>query len=244
MSIKLKKKHHALRGARCTKYDVKNVSWIVGLCCFSFVALGQNQLQKTDIDASSAFRYKAYLGGTIGYGSTTWQGLVPSEDNQNMAIRLSAPMVVREGGTVWGVLGGYEFSPFFALEASFMQYPRATISFDEDSLFAFENDGSLVLSTKTNVASLMGKIMLVVPKTTIRAFSSFGIASVHRVDSLDDETRLSPTFGFGLNYNLVPHVMAEAGVNYTAGYGESELSPANDFIPFLYSVFLRLAYRI
>jgi hypothetical protein len=38
--------------------------------------------------------------------------------------------------------------------------------------------------------------------------------------------------------------MAEIAGSYTAGFGESELEPVYDYIPFLYAVVLRIAYRI
>jgi len=49
--------------------------------------------------------------------------------------------------------------------------------------------------------------------------------------------------GGGFNYSFTEHLMAEFGFNFTAGYGESELNPANDYVPFLYSGFFSMAYR-
>lgn len=190
------------------------------------------------------FRHPLYLGATGGYGATTWEGLVPSPLNQNMAMKTSTPVMVREGGAVWGVFAGYELSPFFALEANYMRYPKATISFDADSMFAFDNNGVVQLDTSTATISFIGKIMLIIPHTQVRAYSSFGVAEIHRWDDMNENKRASPTFGLGLNYNIYEHVMIELGANYTAGYGESELNPAKDYVPFLYSGFLKLAYRV
>ncbi len=188
--------------------------------------------------------HSLYIGGTGGYGATTWNGLVPSPANQNMAMKTSTPVMVREGGAVWGLVGGYEFSPWFALEANYMRYPNATISFDEESMFAFENDGQLNLRTDTATISVMAKVMLAIPNTLLRLYSSFGAAEIHRWDDMTENRRYSPTFGLGFNYNVSEHIMAELGSNYTAGYGKSELNPAKDYVPFLYSGFLKLAYRI
>ena len=85
--------------------------------------------------------------------------------------------------------------------------------------------------------------MLMVPKTSVRFFSSVGIASVFRQDQINDTYRISPTFGFGANYLLTERVMLEIGANYTAGYGESEINPVLDFVPFLYSIFGKVALR-
>ena len=111
-------------------------------------------------------------------------------------------------------------------------------------MFAFDNENLVNLETETSVVALMGKVMFIVPKSTARVFSSFGVARVQRDDQLNNTWRISPTFGLGANYNLDPHLMTEIGAVYTAGYGESELNPAKDFIPFLYGVFLKVAYRL
>lgn len=194
--------------------------------------------------SSTQLKHPLYVGVTGGYGSTTWEGLVPTPVNQNMAMKTSTPVMVREGGGVWGFVGGYEFSPWFALEANYMRYPNATISFDEESMFAFENEGLLKLYTDTETISVMAKVMLTIPRTALRLYSSFGAAEIHRWDDMNENRRYSPTFGLGLNYHVSEHIMVELGANYTAGYGESELNPARDYVPFLYSGFLKLAYRI
>lgn len=190
------------------------------------------------------FRFPLYAGGMGGYGATTWNGLVPSEDNQNIAISMSAPTSAHEGGGVWGAFAGYELSPYFALEVNYMRYPNATITFDEFSLFAFDHDDRVTLTSRTETASFLAKFMIMIPRTTVRAFSSVGVARVNREDEINEISRTSPTFGVGLNYNLTPHIMAEIANNYTAGYGESELDPVKDYVPFLYSVMFKLAYRV
>ena len=163
-------------------------------------------------------------------------------ENQNSAIIISTPLVVDEGGAVWGLSLGYEFTPYFALEANYMAFPDAKITFDEYSLYAFDQN-TVILNTQTQTASLSGKIMLAVPKTSVRFFSSVGIASVFRQDQINNAYRISPTFGFGANYLVTERVMVEIGANYTAGYGESEINPVLDFVPFLYSVFGKVALR-
>ncbi len=193
--------------------------------------------------SDNAFQYPFYIGAIGGYGATTWVGLVPPKEKQNLAMSLTTPIEVDEGGAVWGFFGGYEVSPFFAIEASYMKFLDARVVFDEGSLFSFDNDELLEFTTRTETVNLMGKIMLIIPKTNIRLFSSIGATGIHREDLLRDEWRLRPTFGVGFNYNFTPHVMGEIGGNYTAGYGEAEINPTESYFPFLYSVTMRLAYR-
>lgn len=189
------------------------------------------------------FHHKAYVGALGGFGSTTWEGLVPSKENQNIAMSLSTPVSVEEGGGVWGFLAGYEFSRHFAVEGGYTRYPAASVVFDEDSLFAFENDGRTDFVTNTETLSFMVKVMLDIPKTDLRFFSSAGGAAVNRWDEFVEQWRIAPTFGLGFNTNFTQRLMGEFGFNYTAGYGESEINPSKDYIPFLYSVSVRFAYR-
>lgn len=189
------------------------------------------------------FSHSFYAGLTGGYGSTTWAGLVPTQNNQVSAMLISTPTSINEGGVVWGAYGGYEFNPCFALQGSYLHYPDANVTFSSKSLYSFQHNGNTTFTTHTDVFALEAKIMLLIPHTNFRVYSSLGPAGIHRKDALNNVWRLSPNFGAGINYNFTPHIMGELGASYTAGYGETELSPAQDYLPFLYSVFLRLAYR-
>ncbi|KTC84130.1 outer membrane beta-barrel protein [Legionella brunensis] len=194
------------------------------------------------LQTNSKLSHPPYIGVFGGYGSTTWEGLVPLKENQNAALSMSTPIKVTEGGGVWGVFVGYEFIPQLAFELSYMRYPDANVSFDPMSLFSFMNDNLTTFKTKTETVDLKGKIMLPISNTRLRIYSSVGAAGVHRNDMLVNDWRLSPTFGAGLNYHVTEHFMAELGGSYTAGYGEAQLNPTDAYFPFLYSVGLRLAY--
>ena len=216
---------------------------ILVICAWSVLACFASTSYAGTIATNNKFKYPFYVGLTGGYGWTTWGALIPSVNNQNFAMNMSTPIYVNENGALWGVFAGYEFLPCFALEAAYMHYPNAKVTFDSTSFFSFDHDGLSEFITRTETVSLMGKIMLVIPRTDIRAYSGIGVAEVHRSDEINDRWIVSPTFGAGLNYNFTEHVMGEFGASYTAGRGESELSPTEDYYPFIYSVFLRLAYR-
>ncbi|MGQ3888906.1 outer membrane beta-barrel protein [Legionella sp. CNM-1927-20] len=184
-----------------------------------------------------------YLGLSAGYGSTTWEGLVPSEKNKNGAMTISTPIRVQEGGGMWGVFSGYEFNPYFAIESHYRHYPSAHVKFDKDSLFAFNHDTTHFIS-HTEVTGLIGKVMLIIPNTQIKVYSGAGAAIIHRYDKINNDRRITPTFDMGFNIQLSRHFMLGFNGNYTAGYGESEIDPAKDYFPFLYSIFMNLTYRI
>ncbi len=197
---------------------------------------------QAEIKHSDIFRHPFYIGGIGGFGSTTWGALVPSTENQNSAISLSTPIYVSEGGAVIGAFAGYEINRFFAVEANYMHYPDAKISFEEQSLFSFLHDDQTEFTSQTEAISVMAKVMLIIPDTNIRFFSSLGGSNVHRKDILNDYWRFSPTFGAGLNYRFTDNIMGEFGGNYTAGFGESNLNPTESYFPFLYTVNFRLAF--
>jgi len=205
--------------------------------------LSFSALSYSAIDQDFLYSHRLYGGGSLGYGSTTWYGLVPAQEKQNMAMSLSTPTLSQEGGLIWGGVVGYEFNPFFALEINYQQYPQASLVFDEESLFAFDHNDNTLLNTKTEVVFALAKIMVMVPNTPIRVYSGAGVGDVHRNDQLNNHWLFTPSFGAGVNYLPTPHIMAELAANYTAGYGESELNPVEDYIPFLYSVCVKLVYR-
>jgi hypothetical protein len=202
-----------------------------------------SQFDETALMVEHKYRFPGYLGVTVGYGATTWGYLVPT-DTDNFALRMATPIRVAENGTLWGLYGGFEVNRFFAFEAAYMHYPTAKIYFDSASFFSSEHTlGGFV--SHTQALSLVGKFMIVIPRNTnFRLYSSVGPAGVHRDDLLNNSWKLSPKFGVGLTYLITEHMMAELGIEYLAGAAVSELNPAENFIPFLYAGFARLAMRL
>lgn len=188
------------------------------------------------------YEHPLYVGLTGGWGSTTWGNLVP-KDEDDIALLIATPKRAVEGGFMWGLYIGCELIPTFAIEASYMHYPNATLYFDKMSFFTYEHNGQTELITRTERVGADAKFMVFIPKTDIRAYASAGLAEVHRVDAIVDRWRLDPLFGLGLNYQATQHTMIELGTEVVAGYGEAETEPAVHYIPFLYSGFVRFAYR-
>lgn len=186
-------------------------------------------------------RHPFYVGISGGYGQTTWGMLVP--DEPNMALESATPISVTEGGGLIGAYAGYEILNTFAFEASYMRYPDAQLTFGPTSWFVFDHNGQNEFTTHTESVSLVAKLMVLIPHTPLRGYASFGAAGVHRFDEIANRWRASPTFGAGINCLLTDYLMAEFGTEYVAGYGQSEVDPAEHYIPFLYSGFARLAYR-
>ncbi len=196
----------------------------------------------SNLSWAGTVKHPFYVGVTGGAGSTTWDGLVPNQENMNSAISMSTPIHVKEGGFIWGGFFGYSVSPYFSLETHYTHYPKAQVFFDPMSLFTFDNNERTEFTTNTETVDFRVKILLLVPESQFRVYSSAGIANLHRKDFMFDDWRISPTFGVGCIAAITEHFNGELGFDYTAGFGESQLSPAETFFPFLYSITFRLAY--
>ncbi|WP_367606175.1 outer membrane beta-barrel protein [Legionella sp. W05-934-2] len=195
-------------------------------------------------DARTSENHRFYFGVLGGAGSTTWRGLVPNLENQNMALSISTPIEAKEGGAVWGGFVDYELSPYFAMEANYIRFPNATVTFDPWSLFAFNNHGQTQLTTKTDTLSVLAKVMMKIANSNWRLYSGAGVSRLHRRDFVVDKSSYSPTFIVGMNTPIHPHFLAEISGQYTAGYGESNLNPSDTYMPFLYAIMVKLAYVV
>lgn len=224
-------------------YAVQRVVLVNSRLLYTLLLSGVSLSVAAAQQAFTLSQHPIYVGFLGGFGSTTWNGLVPEHANLNEAITLSTPTHVEEGGGVWGAFVGYELFSTLALELTYLKYPHGEVFFDPYSLFSFTHDELTTFSTNTETLNLMAKIMMQIPTTALKLYSSVGVATIHREDLLLNDWRWSPAFGMGLNANISEHIMAEIDGNYTAGFGESQLNPTNTYFPFLYAVTFRLAYR-
>jgi hypothetical protein len=200
-------------------------------------------LSSQSVIAKSDIKHPWFIGAGVGYGSTVWQGLVPEAGKQNMALSLSTPLDVDEGGVLWGFGGGVEVISQFQLEFFYWKYPNSTIYFDKDSLFSFENNNATNFRTSTYTYLLDGKFLVPWKDTNFNIYATAGLAWLNRDDYVFKNEIISPSFGVGVNYGFDEHWMGEFGFVYTAGNGESELNPALDYMPFLYGIYTRVFYR-
>ncbi len=176
-----------------------------------------------------------YIGGILGYGNTNWSQMV----SQDGASSNATPISAGGSGVAGGVFAGYELNPYFAVEGNYMYFPSANIQFTPGNT----TYGTDAFTSHTNEYTVMAKFMLPLPNSKFRVFSEIGPAYVQRHDDLADKGHIGGGFGVGVDYLMSQHWFAEAGFQYYTGYGVSELRPVYDYIPFLYTVNVRLAYR-
>lgn len=145
-----------------------------------------------------------------------------------------------DDGLVYGLLAGVEVNPQFAVEFNYSHFPDSFITLDPFSTYWPLTQ----FVSKTHLFALIAKFMVPIAKTNVRAFASAGAGVTYRCDVLASKAHVGPSFGFGFNYLVNPHSMAELAFQYDAGFARSEVKTLNDFIPFLYSVDVKLIYRV
>lgn len=180
-----------------------------------------------------------YIGFSTGYGNTNWSGLV-DPDAVNDGSDGSTPINATSGGIVWGVFGGVEFSPYFSLQGNFKRYPDAKLLFDQYNLYFPQ---ATEITSRTTNYSVIGKFMVPILGSRLRAFSDLGPAYTYRHDVLYDKGNWAVTFGGGFNFLVTHHLITELNFDYTSGNGKSNTLPVDDFVPFLYSINFAIGYR-
>ncbi|MDP1573930.1 MAG: hypothetical protein Q8L78_03225 [Coxiellaceae bacterium] len=189
-----------------------------------------------------------YVGVNVGGGSTEWQYLVDTTDPDGTTSG-TTPTDVSEGGPSWGVVFGYLVGKNFAFELQYMQFANSTITLDGNTYPQvtcsddFDRTGCSPMVSKTDAYSLSGKLFVPVGKTHMRVFAAVGAGLVQRSDVINHTSSVAPYMSAGLDYNFTRHWILESGFQYYTGFGASEVDPVDDFIPFAWDAYARIAYQ-
>lgn len=191
-----------------------------------------------------------YIGGLLGYGSTDWSQMTANcggNEDCESDVEASVPTAAGDSGAVIGLTMGYEVQPHFAFETSFMRFPTTKVTFtgaiNYPASYPFNDLGNASYNSYTYAYDFIGKFMVPIMNTSIRAFADAGMAITHRTDPLNTFFHVNPTFGVGLDYVFAEHWMVDGEFQYIAGYAKTNTTPAVSYSPFLYSLHLVLAYR-
>lgn len=218
-----------------------------------------NTVHGTERMLSQHVKHPFYFGGSAGYGNTDWSQITtaPSTLTDPNPAAESAPISAKSDGFAWGGFVGYQFSEHFTIEGVYTHYHSTVVGFDT-SLFTPNIYGIRQLRTDTHSYSLLGKILVPFGFTHVYVYADAGITYVHRDDKkitpdpnnppVDFEKRhkghFGPSFGFGVAYNITEHLFAEGAFQYSTGYGKADFKPAEDYIPFVYSLMLNIGVRV
>jgi hypothetical protein len=185
-------------------------------------------------------RQAVYFAIAMGWGTTDWRHLIVHASNPDefSMVSLSAPIAAHDKGFAYGLVLGYEIRRYFSWEFSYMRFPRARIEFDEVSLYPITE-----MQTSIYAYNIVGKFSVPITSEHYRGFANAGMAVTHRRDSLAQGAHICPTFGVGMTYFIKINTMMELVFQYYAGYGKAVVRPAISYMPFLYTVHLRVGYR-
>lgn len=183
-------------------------------------------------------KHPFYAGVLLGYGSTDWDRLSSSD----LLVNISTLKKADDDGLAWGLFAGVDIIPHFGLEFDYTRFANTTIQLSPFTIYNVPTN-KLTFTSKTELYSLIGKFMVPIPHTPIRAFADAGVGFTHRSDILANTVHVGPTFGAGFNMNIGPRVLAEIGFQYTTGFGRSGEKPVIDYVPYTYTAHFKLAYR-
>ena len=247
------------------KYTLSIVILCLSITCHAMPKVLLHTIRKTKVLAYKATHrvvkiitqrvtYPLYFGGSLGYGNTNWSQITTSPQlhgNFNHD-SLSATISDKPNGFAYGGLVGYQFSKHFTIETFYTKYPLTTVKFAAANNYQIGE-----LRTNTHSYSLVGKILAPFALTNVYVYADAGIAYVGRVDKKiialpnqepnfrkRDVGHFGPSFGFGFAYNLTKHLFTEGSFQYTTGYGKADTTPAEDYIPFVYSLMGSMSVRV
>lgn len=195
-----------------------------------------------------------YLGGGIGYGNTDWTEITTTPGIQNDTT-VSAPISATGSGVAYDAYMGYQFSPHFTVETVYTRYPTTRVGFQP----SVNTYGITTLKTDTDSYSLLGKILVPFGFTGVSVYADAGATMIHRKDeNITPDTspgsivtfhkvnryKLGPSFGFGVATNVTQRLFAEGSFQYTTGYGKADITPAEDYVPFVYSIMFNMGVRL
>lgn len=179
-----------------------------------------------------------YAGILAGYGSTSWGHMVSADSTTLIA--LATPVDASDHGMVWGALLGYQFSPNFAFETTYVHYDDTNVKFLDYSFYT----PILEINSKSSSVSIVGKFIAPMPWWSLYGYADAGAAVTIRRDALANRQSVGAAFGLGFLKPVSDNMVADFSFQFHTGYAISEMKPALDYIPFLLSGQLRLIYRV
>lgn len=183
--------------------------------------------------------HPVYVGLITGYGETNWNRLV-SEDGTSQN---ATPTSASGGGALIGVEVGYDLTQYIGFEAQYIRFPDVSVSFSPDAQ-AFIG-APAHMTSKTTEATMIAKASAPFDHNRYAGFADIGYAVETREDVLAGHIHdFRPTFGLGVSYLALQRWTVTAAFSYTPGTGTASDETSAEYIPYLYSGQLILAYRI
>lgn len=191
--------------------------------------------------AAFAARTGGYVGGGLGYSNFN----TPT----NLALvggsAFDKQTSHKVGGVAGRVFSGYNFNPFFGLEAGYAHYAQSQYKYSAQLLPAGTARSSATY--KMYSINLVGKAYLPLSDTGFNLYGLGGGALV-RSDNVitgfkeQKQTKLRPVYGLGAQYDF-PDNPVSTGIEYSRVQGKGNIKTSPSAIPSANLVTFNLAYN-
>ena len=210
-----------------------------GLVCTTAVAHRHTISPHNPSQYLLGWNNRFYAGILVGYGDTNWGRLVSKDQISSF----NTPLSGGGDGTSMGINVGYFLMKYLSVELEYVHYPSARVILNKNAngynpIYGFTTD----FESHTEYFAGLAKIYVPIYDTGVSAFSDLGVAYTWRHDVLAKKGNVRPTFGIGFTYLWGRHILATAQFQFTPGTGESAVTPVLDYIPYLYTGQVGLAY--
>lgn len=238
------------------KYSISSLIFAATLPCLCMAESATNLVKdESNIDQ------KFYAGLNLGYANTDWSMLQVDENEMGGSqLAMSLPIGAQSDGFAYGVSLGYTVNEYFSAEATYTRFSNSKIILAAGNGYTNSpGDDNETLISKTSAFDLSAKFTIPVPViSNMQAYSSVGIAAVHRFDDKltvydndgptgqkfgVDTYRVGGVFGAGLIYNFSKHFFCQTAFKYYTGYGRPSAKPVQFYSPFIYMGNVMLAVR-
>lgn len=189
--------------------------------------------------------HRWYAGIETGYGDTNWRFLLPycqGSTSCTTTVSKSAPVKATDGGLFTGLYLGYNITHHAAFEMNIVRMSNTHLNFADANFYKWlENKDDLAsVISHTYTFNWVVKLRTPIMSTHWYGFLNAGAAITHRVDKISKLTHTNPTFGMGLGREFNNRYQLELFGQYTAGFDHASLTPADDYVPFLMQMGLKM----
>ena len=219
---------------------IRKIAWLAGLFLLLPIASVAAPALKPLVDRPFS------AGVLLGYGTTNWRMLdayCQGDAACLMLLPYSTPVNSDDSGFAYGLQLGYQIEENFALELTYRRFANTRIYFAQyNSYKNLPHDKATSITSSVFAYSLMGKFYAPMGSSAYYAYASGGPSITHRYDALSRFSHVNFAFGMGLGRVLWERLRAEVDFFYSTGYDHATMTPAESYVPFLFSANLRLAY--
>ena len=182
-----------------------------------------------------------------GFADTNWSGIdaVLHSDIDPM-VTVSVPTKSGDTGLTFGAYSSWDWNRHLGLSFTYQHLPDTTIQFkpgDIDNTYPkiASQNYRFTSSTETMVITL--RVFAPIFDNSCRLFADAGGGATYRHDILSHKIAPTATFGAGIQEIVHKNLEADLTYHYITGHADANITPANDYIPYVNSLTFSMGYR-